>query len=85
MTVALSEAFRLLAFRAEIAFALTLSTIICINFVVCSVWAFRGNGGGRTPAVWVVRLDVLGLSAVTKFRLLRGIVFAKARVATVVP
>gem|GEM_PF-5319599 len=67
MTVALSEAFRLLAFRAETAFALTLSTIICINFVVCSVWVFRGNGGAVRRQFGLFVLTSLGFRLLQSF------------------
>lgn len=45
ISLALAEAFRLLEVSAEVAFAMMLATMMCINFTVCRVWVFRGSAG----------------------------------------
>lgn len=45
LTLGFSEAFRLLDLGDEVAFAITLATMICINFTMCRIWIFRGSDG----------------------------------------
>jgi putative flippase GtrA len=106
MSLGLSVAFRWLGLSSEVAFAVTLATMVCINFAVLGSWVFRSVRGSRAQqfskfvmsslgfrsAEFVAFLVlhtwmavpytlsvvlILGASAIAKFLVLRGFVFAR--------